>query len=156
MVELRSLLENHGLKEVQTYIQSGNLAFRSDLTKDQLETTIAESIRKRFGFEVPVLVLTSSEIAAIINHNPYEHEDLTKLHVTFLADPPSQEKLDSLPASPNPREKYLIKDQAIYVYCPDGYGRTKIHNNFFENKLKVTATTRNWKTCLKLSEMAEF
>jgi uncharacterized protein (DUF1697 family) len=156
MAELRNLLDHHGLKEVQTYIQSGNLVFKSDLTKQQVVTTIAESILKHFGFEVPVLVLTSNEIAAVINRNPYKKDDLTRLHVTFLAEGPSKEKLHALPASPNPREKYQVKDLAIYVYCPDGYGRTKINNNFFEKKLMVSATTRNWKTCMKLSEMAEF
>jgi uncharacterized protein (DUF1697 family) len=49
----------------------------------------------------------------------------------------------------------VIIEDRIYLYCPGGYGKTKLSNNYFENKLKVEATTRNWKTLLKLNEIAE-
>jgi len=154
MAELRQLLSGVGLEELETYIQSGNIVFKADQTHDKLEEVIRESIMGHFGFEVPTLVLTAAELGIIIQENPFQDKDLTKLHVTFLSAHPNSQLIDSLAPSPNPLEEYLIKGKVIYVYCPDGYGRTKINNMFFERKLKTTATTRNWKTCIKLWEIA--
>ena len=153
MAELRQILSNKGFNNLQTYIQSGNLIFQSEHSKEQVRATISDQILDRFGYEVPVLVLTAAELREIVNRNPFEHRDLTKLHITFLAGLPDQQLVAALPSSPNPREEFLMVDQAIYVYCPDGYGRSKINNTFFEKKLRVIATTRNWKTCMKLCEM---
>ena len=155
MAELREQLGHIGLECIQSYIQSGNLVVKSSLSRDQLSASVADGILKHFGFEVPVLVLTSTELSSIIDKNPFSHGDSAKLHVTFLAHTPAKDKLNTLPPSPNPQDQYVVKDQAVYVYCAGGYGRTKINNNFFEKTLEVTATTRNWRTCLKLSEMAQ-
>lgn len=153
MATLRQLLHNNGLKDVQTYIQSGNLVFKADLNKPVLADLIGETIKTYFGFEVPTLVLTAKDLSEILEQNPFKDKDISKLHLTFLNSTPDMQLVEMLPQSPNPREEFLFAKSAIYVYCPDGYGRTKINNNFFESKLKVTATTRNWKTCLKLLEM---
>lgn len=154
MAELRQILERHEWKNLKTYIQSGNVVFETT-PKDPLELSgkIAESIMKQYGFEVPVITLTAAEIRSIIDANPFANKDLSKVHVTFLAIEPDPGLVKQLPVSNNPKEAYRVMGKAVYVYCPDGYGRTKIHNMFFEKKLKVTATTRNWKTCLQLAAM---
>ncbi len=155
MAELRQLLSNLGFQELNTYIQSGNIVFKADQNANELAVTIRECILNHFGFEVPTLVLPADEMDMVIQENPFQDKDLNKLHVTFLSSQPNGQLIESLPPSPNPNESYLVKGKVIYVYCPDGYGRTKINNMFFERKLKTTATTRNWKTCWKLWEMAE-
>ena len=155
MAELRRILADKGLVNLQTYIQSGNLVFRSSLDTDVIVNTIKNSIQGYFGFQVPTLVIVSGDMKEVVNNNPFPEADLSKLHVTFLADSPDLQLAGSIPPSDNPNEAYLIKDRVIYVYCPDGYGRTKINNMFFEKHLKITATTRNWKTCSKLLEMAQ-
>ncbi len=154
MAELRQLLSNLEFQDLETYIQSGNIVFKADQKVDELAATIKERILNHFGFEVPTLILPADEMDKVIQGNPFQHKDLSKVHVTFLSSPPNEQLIESLPSSPNPNESYLVKGKVIYVYCPDGYGRTKINNMFFERKLKTTATTRNWKTCMKLWEMA--
>jgi uncharacterized protein (DUF1697 family) len=155
MAELRLLLSNLGLQDLETYIQSGNIVFKADQKVDELAATIKERILNHFGFEVPTLILHADEMDKVIQENPFQHKDLSKVYVTFLSFQPNDHLIESLPPSPNSNECYLVKGKAIYVYCPDGYGRTKINNMFFERKLKTTATTRNWKTCMKLWEMAK-
>ena len=155
MAELRQELSNKGLADIQTYIQSGNIVFTSKMEVHQLVDIIRSSIMNNFGFEVPTLIIPASRWHLIIDENPLHNIDIDKLHVTFLAQLPEKQLVDALPLSPNPNEKYRIVGDVVYVYCPDGYGRTKINNMFFERKLKSIATTRNWKTCLKLKEMAQ-
>jgi len=155
MAELRQVLSNKGLADVQTYIQSGNIVFTSKMEVDQLAADIRSCILNHFGFEVPTLVVPSSRLELIIAENPLHNIDTNKLHVTFLTQLPDKQLVDTLPLSTNLNEEYRIIRDVIYVYCPDGYGRTKINNMFFERKLKSIATTRNWKTCLKLREMTQ-
>ena len=155
MAELRQLLSNKGLEDLQTYIQSGNIVFTSEIEVKQLEEIVRSCILNHFGFEVPTLIVPASRLDLIISENPLHKVDTSKLHVTFLTQLPDRQLVEALPLSPNPNEEYRILGDVIYVYCPDGYGRTKINNMFFERKLKSIATTRNCKTCLKLREMAQ-
>ena len=154
MAELRQLLSNKGLDNLQTYIQSGNIVFTSEIGVEHLEEIVQSCILNHFGFEVPTLIIPASKLDLIITENPLHNIDTNKLHVTFLTQLPDRQLVDALPFSANSNEEYKIVGDVIYVYCPDGYGRTKINNMFFERKLKSIATTRNWKTCLKLREMA--
>lgn len=155
MAELRRQLMELDLKDLKTYIQSGNLVFKSDENASMLQNIIRETMQGYFGFDVPTLVLSARDFFEIIENSPFQKHDITKMHVTFLSAEPDPKIVESLPRSSNPREVFHVTPKAVYVYCPDGYGRTKINNTFFEKKLQVTATTRNWKTCLKLTEMAK-
>ena len=83
------------------------------------------------------------------------HEDPRWLHVTFLSEPPQQEYIDDVAEVFNPPDEFVITDKAVYLFCPNGYGTTKFTNSFFEKGLKVTATTRNWKTSNTLLEIAQ-
>lgn len=155
MAELRQQLMELNLKDLRTYIQSGNLVFKSDENASKLQNIIRETIQRYFGFDVPTLVLSARDFLEIIENSPFQKYDITKMHVTFLSAEPDQKIAESLPRSSNPGELFHVTPKAVYVYCPDGYGKTKINNRFFEKKLQVTATTRNWSTCLKLTEMAK-
>ncbi len=117
----------------------------------------SEKISDDFGFPIPLVLRTSSEIRKIANDNPFLKEkgiDSSKLHVTFLSAFPETSalgKLDELNTDP---DRFQINGREVYVYCPNGYGRTKLSNATFEKLLSVKATSRNWKTLKALAEMS--
>lgn len=158
MADLRALYENIGFTDVKSYIQSGNLAFgtNKEESNQALEEKIAGAIAENYPFEVPILVRRKEEIEATLANNPFAKEadiDIKKLHVTFLAQMPAQDRLDLLAEVNYPPDRFEINGQDIFIHCPNRYGETKLSNTFFERKLKVSATTRNWKTVNKLWEM---
>ena len=157
MAELRQQLSAFKLDNLQTYIQSGNLVFSSPETDSKtLASQIKQNIFDTYGFEVPTHVWRKEEWEEIFSQNPFlptKAEEIAKLHVTLLAEPPSEELTQILSQVHFPPDEFIIKGKAIYLYCPNGYGRTKLTNTFWERKLKVSATTRNWKTVTKLKEM---
>ena len=155
MSDLKIVYKNIGFENVTTYIQSGNVVFESKPQKN-INTLIEENIAETFGFEVPVIIRTKEEIQNIVQENPFLKEkniEIDKLHVTFLSEIPTKENSSNLPIDNFEPDKFLVKNKEVYVYCPDGYGNTKLNNNYFEKKLKVKATTRNWKTTNKLCDI---
>lgn len=158
MDSLRQLLTNLGFQNLQTYIQSGNIVFKFKKSgPKQLETIISKAISDKFAFDVPVIVKELEVFKQIVSNNPYltnQTKDPAHLHVTFLSDKPDQECFDNLKAGHNQADEFQLVDKEIYLYCPNGYGNTKLTNSFFENKLNVSATTRNWKTTIELLKMA--
>ena len=93
----------------------------------------------------------------IISANPFlkeENIDVKKLHITFLSEIPDKQNVESIEKIDFSPDKFVIRGKEIYLYIPNSYAETKLSNNFFEKKLKVKATTRNWNTVNKLSEMA--
>ncbi|MES2653976.1 MAG: DUF1697 domain-containing protein [Bacteroidota bacterium] len=159
MDALQKMYTDLQFKNSQTYIQSGNVIFQYKPTPTKtLAETIAKQIQKSFGFEVPVMVKELAELTAIANNNPFinkRQEDIQWLHVTLLSEEAEKSHIDKIKDLSFGADEYIIANNAIYVFCPNGYGNTKLNNNFFENKLKVNATTRNWKTITKLLSMAE-
>src|SRR5207245_6201133 len=157
MERLRVSFEALGFGGVRTYVQSGNVIFESEQKSPAgLSNKIEEQIQHTFGFRVPVLVKTSKEIAQIVSDNPLVKEkgiDHSKLHVTFLSDAPPKTAVKVLKPLATGRERFRILNCEIYLYCPDGYGNTKLSNNAIEKKLSVVATTRNWRTVNTLLEM---
>ena len=159
MDDLKALFENLKFKNVTTYIQSGNVIFKASKQCDEVLTKkIEDAIYSKYNFEVPVINRSVEEVRNIIAANPLLKDsniDAEKLHVTFLEEVPGKTKVDSIKNIDYSPDKFIIIGKEIFLYCPDGYGITKLSNNFFENKLKVSATTRNWKTVNKLLELAE-
>jgi len=156
MAELREALSNIGFKNVSTYIQSGNIYFESK-EKDyrKLELQITDLILDKFGHEVPVMVRQSKELKAIFENNPYlpSDEELKRFHVTFLSEEPTEEDFKNLEVEKHQPDECQLFGRAIYIHVQKGYHESKLSNNFFEKKLKLKATTRNWKTVTKLVEM---
>jgi len=157
MPELARAFEKAGFRNIRTYIQSGNVIFRTDEeTTALLSAKISKLIDSKFGLTIGVIVITPSELADIIAHNPFAKKpgiDLTRLHVTFLdrdAEPGKAEKMLSYHYPP---DEIIIGKRVVYGHCPEGYGHTKYHTNFIEKKLSARATSRNWNTCLTLLEM---
>ncbi len=148
MTDLKVLYESLGFKNVTTYIQSGNVIFENNSAKD-LSKQIDKKIFEKYNFNVPIIIRTAKEMEAIVNENPFLKEkniEIEKLHVTYLDKEPTQENLDKIKDLNYEPDRFYIIGKEIYLYCPGGYGNTKLSNTFFENKLKVIATTRNWKT----------
>jgi uncharacterized protein (DUF1697 family) len=157
MERLRGSFEALGFDGVRTYVQSGNVVFESEQkSATGLSKKIEEKIQRDFGFTVPVLMKTSKEMEQIVSDNPLVKEkgiDHSKLHVTFLSDALPKTAVKVLEPLARGRERFRILNREIYLYCPDGYGNTKLSNNAIEKKLSVVATTRNWRTVNALLEM---
>jgi uncharacterized protein (DUF1697 family) len=159
MEVLKLLYMELGFQHVQTFIQSGNVIFQSSISESgELESIITRKIEEIFNFYVPVIVLAREELKLIIENNPYakiENIDVSLLHVTFLSELPASSNIDKLQHITFENDEFFIENKAIYLYIKGGYGKTKLSNNFFESKLKVKATTRNWKTTCELLKLAE-
>lgn len=153
MADLKALCENLNWGNVTTYIQSGNVVFNSDKTNTKLENELEKAIAESFGFQVPVIVRTAQELQSAIDQNPFINEDITQLHLTFLKENPSEDVLQKILAYNYQPDRYKIEGKAVFIYCSGKYHKSKLSNNFFEKKLNTGATTRNWKTVLKLSEL---
>lgn len=155
MAELRSVLENMGLKNVQTYIQSGNIVFdHNDTDTKALEIRVHDEIEKQFGFDVPVLILESRDVDRILNESPFEDDGDNKLYYVLLKNAPTEDLKSAFNNLQFDQEDFHITDTCVYLFCRNGYGNAKLNNNLIERKLKVEATTRNLKTMLKLLELS--
>ncbi len=159
MAELKVSLEKRHLKDVVTYIQSGNIVFKSDNNSViDLEHRIHEAILKDFGFDVPTLIKTPQEILVAYEMNPFAKDsskDPKLFYVVFLKEKPLAEHIAHLKTYDYSPEAYFLDEKIVYFYAANGAGKAKMSNNFFENKLKVQATTRNWKTIYKLIELSQ-
>lgn len=158
MDELKKMCAQLSFKNIHTYIQSGNLVFQSEMIDTgKISQSIAHNIQAKFGFDVPVITLTVARLEEILNENPFSN-DLSKdpafFHVTFLKDQPEKQNIELLNKVNLMNDSYYIHGNAIYLYCPHGYSNSKLTNSFIESKLKVTATTRNWKTIMAIYQIA--
>ena len=158
MADLKNLYLKLGFSNVITFIQSGNVIFDSGegLPNDDTGQKIEQAIRETFKFDVPVIVRTTAEWAVSIASNPFwkeKDEDINRLHLTFLKELPVAEKLEKLKTIEFLPDKYQIIGQDVFIYCSGGYSDSKLTNQYFESKLGVSATTRNWKTVMKLHEL---
>jgi uncharacterized protein (DUF1697 family) len=156
MSDLLSIYKKLGFKDAVTYIQSGNVVFTSTENEKKIATEIEKAILKKFGYSVPVMVRTADEIQRINQLNPYIHEsdfEAGKSSVIFLYNEPDSDQVAKVADINYPPDMFKIIGREIFIYCPDGFGRTKLYTNFFENKMKVTGTARNWKTITAISEI---
>lgn len=148
-----------GFTNILTYIQSGNVIFQFKKSEHlKIENMIKNKISDEYGFDVPVIVKDAKDLKNVIKNNSFlnnKNVDLSKLHVTFLSAIPAKSEVKRIKEIDFSPEEFIICDDIIYLYCPGGYGNTKLNNNFFENKLKVKATNRNWKTVNELCKIAD-
>ncbi|MFY0630110.1 MAG: DUF1697 domain-containing protein [Flavobacteriaceae bacterium] len=151
MQELRDLLNDLGYQNVQTYIQSGNVILDADETKTVVCQKIKEGIVDTFGYDVPVLARTISEWENVIAKYPFPTENPKIVAFVFLNQKTNETKIEAKGIND---DEYQIDNDMVYIYCPTGFANTKLSNNLFERKLKVTATTRNYNTTIKLLALA--
>lgn len=157
MNALRQLVGDLGHSEVSTYIQSGNVVFNSRTgTAAKIAGNIEDRIRKDLGMQVTVIVRSGVELAAVVLKNPFlPGADPATLYVIFLASSPEAASLTRLDPKLVAPDEFRVVDRAIYARYPNGYGRSKMTNTFFENRLRLRGTARNWKTVTKLAELAK-
>jgi uncharacterized protein (DUF1697 family) len=156
MDHLRKLFVALGHHDVKTYIQSGNVIFKSPVDdKSRLAGDIEQRIAEELGVKVTVLVRTRDDLAEIVANSPFlsRESDPKKLHVAFLSDAPDPERLAGLAAPAGEPAEFSLVGREIYLYYPNGYGRTKLTNAYVEKRLGVAATTRNWRVVNKLYDL---
>jgi uncharacterized protein (DUF1697 family) len=152
MAELRELLNDLGFENAKTYIQSGNIILDSDEIKSAVCKKIEEGIFSKFGYDVSVLARTIQEWEKAVKNYPFSLENEKIVAFTFLD---KSVEVVTVEVNGVKNDQYQINDDVVYLYCPSTFADTKLSNNLFERKLKVTATTRNLRTTLKLLELAK-
>lgn len=138
MSDLRARFLALGHQMVTTYLQSGNVVFASP-----------KSGPPELAHEI------EGELADVVAGNPFltRGVDPATLHVTFLLDTPDTARVDELIPHHGEPDQFEVIGREVYLHCPNGYGRTKLSNAFFERRLRVAATTRNWNTVTRLLEL---
>jgi uncharacterized protein (DUF1697 family) len=158
MDALRELYESLGLEDVRTLLQSGNVVFRSGLSNRQaLVKRITQEIERRYDLQVEVILRTLAEVASIVDRGPLlsPRADKSKLLVMFLSAVPAAAAQDALMKWHNSKqlkELLEIRGPEIYLFYPDGVGRSKLTGAVIESKLDAAGTARNWNTLVKLVE----
>jgi uncharacterized protein (DUF1697 family) len=157
MPELRQRLQEGGMDDVATYLQSGNVVLSSEASAEDLTRDCEQLIEVAFGLKIPVVVRTRDELAAVVRRNPLEAvaTNPKRYQVSFLSaelEPAVVEKLAALPAE---TERFVAAGRELYAWHPEGVARSKLWNTLAGKGLGVTATARNWTTVTKLLEMAD-
>ena len=152
MDDLRRLFGELGHGNVTTYIQSGNVLFDAGGPAAGIAAGVEERIAADLGLSVTVILRSATELEQVVAGNPFGGRvaDESKLHVTFLARRPTA----AVEAPAGVADELVVAGREVYLHCPDGYGRTKLDNAFFERRLGVPATTRNWRTVCKLRALS--
>lgn len=156
MADLKQAFESIGLKQVKTYIQSGNIVFKSVEDITFLKKRIQSEIKNVFGFDVPVMLRTYDEFTHIIKRCPYEVNLLREgesIHVAFLANELSEKEKDQLLMYKNITEDCYIHKTVVYLLFKNSIRNSKLMNQF--QKLHTPATVRNWRTVNKLKAIVE-
>lgn len=159
MAELKAALNKLGLHGINTYLQSGNVVFSSELKNfSELESAIADTVKKSFGFDIKVKVIEKELFQKVFLNNPFTKEpeiDTKQLYYIHLMGQPDLTMFKELQNNEEIPEKMSLEGEVIYVQYVNGYGRSKLHGNIFERKLKVSATARNHNTMKHLSQMLD-
>ncbi len=159
MGALRGLYTSLGFEDPQTYVQSGNVIFKTrerDLAK--LGRRIETGIESTFGFRSDVIIRTCSELKHVVARNPFAARpgiEPNKLLITFLAGDPSPEARDKVSKMKTDPEELWIDGRELYIYFANGMGRTKLQLTALEKILKTSGTARNWNSVTKMLAMAE-
>jgi uncharacterized protein (DUF1697 family) len=157
MTDLRKLLADLGFSNVITYIQSGNLVFKSEVKDPSLiEEMIKQGIREKFSLNIEVIAKSLEELSKIIRSTPFKEADSSKgekIYLTFLSKKPSGDLIEKLEKVDGEGDKILVEVKTGYILCKKGYSETVYNNNFIERTLNVIATSRNFQTTKKLEEI---
>jgi uncharacterized protein (DUF1697 family) len=154
MKALADIFADAGCAEVKTYIQSGNVLFRSSARAD-VAAAVRAAIEAQFGLNVPVIVRSAEEMAKCVAGNPFVKAgiDPAWLHVMFLEDEPSADLVAGLDAARSRPDEFAVAGREVYLHLPNGAAKTRLTNAYFDAKLKTVGTQRNWRTVLTLAEM---
>jgi len=157
MERVRGVFSGLGLRNVRTYLQSGNVLFESKTTAASLCKTIEQGLAGATRLPVSVIIRTQGQWRDIIDGNLFLDDpavDASKLHVTFLAERRAARQFESLAEVASGADRHVVAGSHVYLYCPGGYGRTKLSTTRLEKMLATRATTRNWSTVKALYELS--
>ena len=154
MAELRTALTAAGLREVRTYIQSGNVVARSDLAAAAVASLVQRAIVADIGADIAVIVRTHDELRGVLAANPFPPDAATRTYFTLLQAPPAAPLAAAMSAFDFAPEAVQLAGRTIYTCYATRYSDSKFNNNFFERRLKVAATTRNFNTLSRLVELS--
>lgn len=143
-----------GLKNPEVYLHTGNWLFQAEESKEVLEQKLLNAMEEMQGWQVPILLKKDEEIKEILSSCPFPKEEKEKSYFMLLFETPSEEKVKTTEAISFEGEQFAITNQCVYLYSSVGYGNSKLNNNFFESKLKVSATARNFNTMKAVFEKA--
>jgi uncharacterized protein (DUF1697 family) len=157
MADLRSLFASLGFEDVATYIQSGNVVFRSSTAdEDAVVAKLEREIAGAFSVSPSVLLRTPGELETIAGSNPFlsRKTDFSKLHVVFLDRAPAAGAAADLDPERSPPDEFALHGRELFLHLPNGAGRSKLKLDYLERVLGVRGTQRNWKTLLELLALA--
>ena len=153
---LVAILEGFGLKDVRTYIQSGNVTFRTEdaFCPDAMADSVTDAIESQYGFRPRIVFISAEKWDSVVTNNPFPQADANPrtMHVYFLASSPDHPDLSAMEALRAPEEQYQLQDDLFYLYAPAGIGRSVLAAKV-ERTLGVAATARNWRTVNKIYEL---
>jgi uncharacterized protein (DUF1697 family) len=153
MKELAAMFESAGCAKVRTFIQSGNVIFTAaPKVCEGLSNAIAAQIAKKYGYRTPVILRTVKQMREAIAGNPFPGEE-ERLHLMFLQDKPAAGLAAKLDANRSTPDRFLVRGAEIYLHLPNGGGRSRLTNAWFESQLSTVSTLRNWRTVTKLLEL---
>ena len=155
---LSQVFRDHDCSDVQTYIQSGNVVFKSIVAdRVRLIKTLTAGIETQFGFPVPMVLRSAPQIKKVLSDNPFANETIPddRLHVMFLADPPDPVRVALLDPQRRPPDQIVCRGQEIYLWTPNGLADTKYTNAYIDSALHTISTARNWRTVNKLCGMMD-
>jgi len=153
MAELRALFEALGYPDAQTYIQSGNVVFSARAGESALVADIEAAIEETFSLQVPVVVRSRAQLAAVVASSPFDRAAPTAVHVAFLSGRPRTASVAALDPDRSPPDTFAVVGREVYLHYPNGSGRSKLTVDYLERVLGVRATARNWNTVTKLLAM---
>lgn len=156
MEGLRQIFSKAGAQNISTYIQSGNVLFSA--IPDEIEpmmSRVTQSVQEQFGLSTPIVVRNASEVDAVTRMNPYLAAGLPEstLHVYFLNDIPDAPAAAKLDPLRSPEDRFHLLGRDIFAYLPNGAGRSKLTNAYFDSKLRTISTMRNWNTVFTLRRL---
>ncbi len=158
MADLRTLMTGLGYEDVRTYLQSGQAVFASGHgDEESLAAELSSAIEKHFGFDVDVIVRDHAYLKAIADNCPFPAAELEakQLHVTYYSAPVDAARFAEIDPAAHLPEEFRLGDRALYLYAPNGLGRSKLAEILSRPRLNkgLIATSRNWNTVVKLVEM---
>lgn len=155
MAALVDLFEAAGCRNVATYIQSGNVVFDATApVARRVSEVITQALMETHGLRVPVVTRTAAELSAVAANNPFAPHDVSNVHVMFLQDTPDRKAVAGLDPGRSPGDIFIVQGREIYMHLPNGVGRSKLTNDYFDRQLRTVSTGRNWNTLLKLIELS--
>ena len=149
MAELKSMFQEAGCRSARTYIQSGNVVFRSTREEaHQVCKGVRAALAERVGTDIPIILRSEEELAKIVVANPFPaaEDEPRLLHVGFLSDRPTSDRISALDPNRSPPDEFAVREREVYLYLPNGAARSKLTAAYFDRTLGTAATFRNWRT----------